>query len=353
MSSRDGEGVEEVLRSIGSMSRESGLTVSALRFYDGAGVLSPAFVDPGSGYRYYAPDQLVVARTVAVLRRAGMPLAGIRDVLAHRHDADAVDALLAAHLRRLEHGLADAKRALSTIGSLIAPEENPVPTTVTLDAAELAAALRAVRFAASTNAEFPVLGSVLFDVDAAASTLTVVATDRYRLALASVPTSTVDGPAAAAAVPLPLVDGIAALLGGAAAAQITLGPANISVDVGGAQVGGEPLPDAFPDYRRLVQPRDGTPVPVDATALRSAVAAGPQRTSVREQDGQEFAVIVLGLDGGAVTVVEEGVAVNREFLLEAVDAGGGGQLLLELDGPTAPLAIRTERSVSLLMPVRL
>ncbi|MGH8922970.1 MAG: MerR family transcriptional regulator, partial [Actinomycetes bacterium] len=62
MSSHDGEGVEEVLRSIGSMSRESGLTVSALRFYDGAGLLSPAHVDPHTAYRYYAPDQLAVAR---------------------------------------------------------------------------------------------------------------------------------------------------------------------------------------------------------------------------------------------------------------------------------------------------
>lgn len=353
MSSHDGEGVEEVLRSIGSMSRESGLTVSALRFYDGAGLLSPARVDPDSGYRYYAPDQVAVARLVAVLRRAGMPLAGIRDVLVHRHDAAAVDAFLVAHLHRLERGLADARRAFSTIRSLIEPEENPVPTTVTIDAAELAAALRAVRFAATTNPEFPVLGSVLFDVDAGASTLTVVATDRYRLAVASVPTGPVDGPSAAAAVPLPLVDGVAALLRGAAAAQLTIGPANISVDVGGARVGGEPLPDAFPDYRRLVADRGRDAVPIDAAALRTAVAAAPHRTSVREQDGQEFAVAVLGFDGGAIAVVEDGVAVNREFLLEAVDAGGDGQLLLELDGSSTPLTIRTERSVSLLMPVRM
>ncbi len=74
------------VRTIGRMARESGLSVSALRFYDGAGVLIPANVDPGTGYRYYAPDQVVVARLVASLRRVGMPLAGIREVLAHRHD---------------------------------------------------------------------------------------------------------------------------------------------------------------------------------------------------------------------------------------------------------------------------
>lgn len=73
-------------RGIGAMARASGLTVSALRFYDGAGVFGPAHVDPHSGYRRYAPDQLVVARLVASLRRVGMPLAGIREVLEHRHD---------------------------------------------------------------------------------------------------------------------------------------------------------------------------------------------------------------------------------------------------------------------------
>jgi DNA polymerase-3 subunit beta len=47
--------------------------------------------------------------------------------------------------------------------------------------------------------------------------------------------------------------------------------------------------------------------------------------------------------------------VNREFLLEAIDAGGPGQLVLELDGPLKPLAVRLpgdDTRFSLLMPVR-
>jgi len=34
------------------------------------------------------------------------------------------------------------------------------------------------------------------------------------------------------------------------------------------------------------------------------------------------------------------VAVNPEFLLRALDVGGGGQRVLDLDGPIRPLAIR-------------
>ena len=37
----------------------------------------PAHVDPGTGYRYYAHDQLPRARLIARLRRLGLPLARI------------------------------------------------------------------------------------------------------------------------------------------------------------------------------------------------------------------------------------------------------------------------------------
>ncbi len=38
------------------------------------GLLSPTRVDNGSGYHYYRPEQLHVARVIALLRAAGMPL---------------------------------------------------------------------------------------------------------------------------------------------------------------------------------------------------------------------------------------------------------------------------------------
>ena len=49
------------------------------------------------------------------------------------------------------------------------------------------------------------------------------------------------------------------------------------------------------------------------------------------------------------------VAVNREFGLQALDAGGAGQLVLELDGPIRPLAVRVpsdDTRFSIVMPVR-
>src|SRR5690349_9553810 len=342
--------MEESLRGIGAMARESGLSVSALRFYDGAGVLVPVVVDPRSGYRFYGPDQLVVARLVAGLRRVGMPLAGIREVLAHRADPDALDALLAAHLRRLEQGVADARRALSSIRSLL--EEEPVPdlpTTAHVRADDLAAALRAVRFAAAADPDLPALGAVLFDVGADA--ITLVATDRYRMAVAPAACAAVAGPPVGALVPTGVADRIAEHVAG-------MGDAEVVVAVGGTTIGvgpveGELLPDAYPDYRALV-PADGRPVPVDG-GLRAALAAAPTRTMTREPDGVDFEVAALGVtdDGVLTTDGSGGIGVNREFLLQALDAGGPGQLELLLDGPVAPLVVRSPRSVSLLMPVRL
>jgi DNA polymerase III subunit beta len=338
--------VNGVVRTIGRMARESGLSVSALRFYDGAGVLIPASVDPSTGYRYYAPDQVVVARLVASLRRVGMPLAGIREVLAHRHDPDAVEALLDRHLRRLEQGLADARRELSCVRSLI-EQEDPVPaTTVTVRGPELADALRAVRFAVGSDPEFPVLSGVLFDVTP--ETVTVVATDRYRLATADLPVVALDGPGVAVVVPTDLVDRIPRV----ETVSITVAGSAIRVAAGDEMVDGELIAEQFPDYRRLL-PTGDRPVPVDGAALRAAVAAAPARTMRREQDGAEYAVAVLAAGPGGIQVSDgPGVAVNREFLFEALDAGGDGQLSLSLDGPITPLVVRSPRSVSLLMPVR-
>jgi hypothetical protein len=60
---------------------------------------------------------------------------------------------------------------------------------------------------------------------------------------------------------------------------------------------------------------------------------------------------VVSADG-----VVEHIGVNREFLLDALAVANRDQLVLELGGPIAPLAIRLPEdgaSFSLLMPVRL
>jgi DNA-binding transcriptional MerR regulator len=69
------------LLSIGEFAHASRLSPKALRLYDELGLLVPAHVDPDTGYRWYAAEQLAPAGKVAALRRIGMPLAGIKRIL--------------------------------------------------------------------------------------------------------------------------------------------------------------------------------------------------------------------------------------------------------------------------------
>jgi DNA-binding transcriptional MerR regulator len=337
---------------IGQLARSSGLTVSALRFYDSADVLTPAFVDQHSGYRWYAGDQVIVARLICRLRRTRMPLADISQVVASRHIPDRVEALLAGHLARLEQGLADARGQLAEIHSLLNAntKEHMMTTTLTCTGPDFRAALAAVRFAVSADAALPALGGVL--IDTADGVVNLVATDRYRLAVAPV-RADVDGPARAAVVPVAFVDSIAAVE--APQVRLTVAGETVTAQAGEVTFTSTVIDELFPAYRTLLPSEDGAAVSI-GSRLRDAIVNGPALTQQREHDGVGFEAIVLSADDDGDIVISDGVdgtAVNREFILQAIDAGGEGQLQLRLDGPITPLVIRSARSTSLLMPVRL
>lgn len=86
------------LLSIGEFSSRSRLSVRMLRHYDEHGVLPPAAVDPFTGYRRYAREQLAVAVQIRRLRDVGFTVSAIAAVLAAR-GTPAYDAAL--RLQRL------------------------------------------------------------------------------------------------------------------------------------------------------------------------------------------------------------------------------------------------------------
>ncbi|WP_333778034.1 DNA polymerase III subunit beta family protein [Streptomyces sp. IBSBF 3136] len=353
------------MRSIGEMARDSGLGVSALRFYDRAGVLVPAWVDPVSGYRWYEPGQLEEARLLARLRRAGMPLPDIRLVLASWSgaDTDLVRELLKAHLGRLEQGLSAARGEFSALRALLDHRENAMTSlraaAVRLSSAapELAAALDAVRFAASTDPGLPTLGGVLFDIEG--DRLHVVATDRYRMAVAQAGVAGHDETRVQVVVASPLVDAMRALLDGEGPVRLSVDGDRVTLDVGDRQAAGRCLDHDFPDYRRLLPRTAGRRAVVEVAAFRKALETGPVRSG--EAGAPDLSVLKVD-DGGTVALCADGdadpdrVAVNRGFLLDALVAGGRDRLVLELSAPTVPIAIRRpddEGTFSILMPVRL
>ena len=66
---------------IGRFAHVTGISVSALRFYDEHSLLRPVAVDPQSGYRYYGLEQLDTAVTLRLLRDLDVPLSEMKELL--------------------------------------------------------------------------------------------------------------------------------------------------------------------------------------------------------------------------------------------------------------------------------
>ncbi len=66
---------------IGTVARLAQVSVRTLRHYDDLGLLTPAWADPRTGYRYYTPDQVLRLHRILVLRDLGVPLTEIGRLL--------------------------------------------------------------------------------------------------------------------------------------------------------------------------------------------------------------------------------------------------------------------------------
>lgn len=115
------------LLTIGAFARAARLTPKALRLYAESGLLTPAAVDPESGYRFYHPAQLEHARLIARLRGIGMPLARIRDVCAL--DPPAAAAAVSAFWQRVSADTADRARLTSALVEHLSGRETTMTDT--------------------------------------------------------------------------------------------------------------------------------------------------------------------------------------------------------------------------------
>lgn len=71
----------------GPFSRASSISVKSLRAYHEQGILVPSAVDPATGYRAYAAEQLFDAAVLRRLRDLDVPLRQVRQVLDARDPA--------------------------------------------------------------------------------------------------------------------------------------------------------------------------------------------------------------------------------------------------------------------------
>ncbi len=163
------------LMSIGAFAELAGLTASALRFYDDAGVLRPHHVDPTSGYRFYSRSQLTRATRLRGLRAIGMPLPTINRFFEATGEEAAK--LIDEQVAKVSAEADEIARAATTLKASL--DDAACRPLCTVAGPVLAAAVNQVLASTADDPDFPVLHGVRVEVDVDGISLT--ATDRYRL----------------------------------------------------------------------------------------------------------------------------------------------------------------------------
>ena len=114
------------MRKINEFAELCKTSAKTLRFYDQAGVLSPEYVNPENGYRYYTDAQVERYNQIIELKQAGFTLEEIKNSLGCTDDT--------AVLERLRRKEAELAEACSHCRDMIrvyeqrqhrAPDENP------------------------------------------------------------------------------------------------------------------------------------------------------------------------------------------------------------------------------------
>lgn len=67
--------------SIGEISKIHNIPIQTLRYYDKIGLLTPAYIDKYTNYRYYSFEQFIYLDTIKYLRFLGVPLKDIKEQL--------------------------------------------------------------------------------------------------------------------------------------------------------------------------------------------------------------------------------------------------------------------------------
>ena len=62
------------LLTIGEVAKLRGISVKALRYYDQLQILIPTYINPNTGYRYYALEQLVILDLILICVESDIPL---------------------------------------------------------------------------------------------------------------------------------------------------------------------------------------------------------------------------------------------------------------------------------------
>lgn len=243
---------------------------------------------------------------------------------------------------------------------------SPEGDEVTLNAADLSAALKQVVKAASSDDSRPILTGVLLAAEGEG--LRLVSTDSYRLAVRDLPGTSVLSGDQSVLVPSRALAELNRVFGENETVALRLGERDASFEVGGTQVVTRLIEGEFPNYRGLIPDTYPNELTVNRSELLDAVRrvrlmaqeATPIRLNMRAdtlelvavtQDvGQAQEVLDASYNGDELTV-----AFNPDYLIDGIEVTPGEEITLQTVDPLKPAVMRGADSADflyLLMPVR-
>lgn len=107
---------------IGQFSKLTQLPVKTLRFYHEEGLLTPASVDPDTGYRYYDASQVETARAIVYLRGLEFSLSEIKELLQQPADDDLIT-ILERRQSAIKDRIRQLRQAAKSLEQFVAEEK--------------------------------------------------------------------------------------------------------------------------------------------------------------------------------------------------------------------------------------
>ncbi len=343
------------LMSIGAFAKLAGLTASALRFYDDAGLLRPEQVDPLTGYRLYSESQLGRALQLRQLREIGMPLPTIgRFFTASSSEAARLIDEQVAKVATEAIGIRQTAARLK--GSL---DEGTCLTLCVLPGPVLAAAVDQVLAATTHDAEIPILAGVRLEVDPGAISLT--ATDRYRLATRTLVPSELSATSWAGTLAGDDLQSASSRVRRSSTVTLEAGERTLALrTTDGTVAHCRLLTEVFPDYRLLIGslPAVTHRVTVETQQVLKALGQAPEKVGLRVTDSRPSLLLpddaVVALNGTA-TGSDLTVWFELTTLYPALSHALGNDVMVDLRGPDQPATVRSADEgdfTTLVMPCR-
>lgn len=258
--------------------------------------------------------------------------------------------------------------SLSTLPGADFPElpMEDAPFGFEIEAQTLAAGLRAVSFAISTEETRYYLNGVhMHPVEGG---VMLVATDGHRLAKRFLPVQGVADDMPGIIIPRKTVGIIDKVLPKSGTVSIAISKSKIALTAGVVRVVSKLIDGTFPDYRRVVPQSGPQQAEIDSTALKTAIERvmavlagrggvsfafeGSQlRLTARDPDGGE-AEDCTDFSGTAALTI----GLNGKYLLDALAHLPDGTLLLEMNDAGTPAILRADgdhtENLIVIMPMR-